>query len=141
MKRGPYKGQYETYRLARNLRSAGYGYRTIAKKLENTVSYWTIRNWCQDIKIEGKTSSQLGFTDRLLPIEELKSNTSVRKRLVQERGNKCEKCGINEWQGGEIIIEVHHKDGNKKNNCPENLELLCPNCHSQTDNYKNNKRV
>ena len=35
-----------------------------------------------------------------------------------------------------IPLEVHHKDGNHENNLEENLQLLCPNCHAQTENYR-----
>ena len=49
--------------------------------------------------------------------------------------DKCDCCGISEWNGKPITIQCHHKDGNTKNNKLENLEFLCPNCHSQTDNY------
>ena len=50
--------------------------------------------------------------------------------------NKCEICGISEWLGKPIKCELHHIDGNKNNHLLENLQILCPNCHSQTDNYK-----
>jgi len=45
-------------------------------------------------------------------------------------------CGITEWNGKEIVLELEHIDGNSLNNTEENLSLLCPNCHSQTDTYK-----
>jgi hypothetical protein len=38
--------------------------------------------------------------------------------------------------GKPLVVEVEHKDGNSENNAPENVCLLCPNCHSQTDTYK-----
>lgn len=38
---------------------------------------------------------------------------------------------------GKIPLEVNHIDGNAKNNIEENLELLCPNCHSLTHNFRN----
>lgn len=50
--------------------------------------------------------------------------------------NKCECCGISEWQGKPIQCELHHKDGNKFNHSLDNLIILCPNCHSQTDNFR-----
>lgn len=50
--------------------------------------------------------------------------------------NKCEICGISEWLGKPIKCELHHKDGNRNNHRLENLQMLCPNCHSQTDTYK-----
>ena len=39
-----------------------------------------------------------------------------------------------------IVFELEHKDGNSENNQPENLCLICPNCHSQTDTYKNRNK-
>ena len=44
-------------------------------------------------------------------------------------------CGCIEWLGNPINLEVHHKDGNHYNNDLDNLQLLCPNCHSYTDSY------
>lgn len=65
----------------------------------------------------------------------LKTGT-MREALVYKRGWKCENCGLSEWMNKPITLEVHHKDGNHINNVESNLQLLCPNCHSQTDNYK-----
>lgn len=56
--------------------------------------------------------------------------------LVALRGHKCEKCGNTHWNGELITLEIHHKDGNNLNNQLDNLELNCPNCHSQTDNWR-----
>ena len=62
------------------------------------------------------------------------------KRYIKEKYNyKCCKCGwgkINETTNT-VPLEIHHKDGDYTNNDEDNLELLCPNCHSLTDTYKN----
>lgn len=63
--------------------------------------------------------------------------------LIHLRGRKCEKCGLTEWQNDIIPLQVHHIDGNHYNNIIENLQILCPNCHAQTDTYagKNKNRI
>lgn len=52
------------------------------------------------------------------------------------RGYRCEKCGLEEWQDKQIPLEVHHIDGDGLNSVLSNLQILCPNCHALTDNYK-----
>ena len=62
----------------------------------------------------------------------------IRNYLFEINNNKCSKCGwgeINQFTGL-IPLEVDYKDGNYKNNRPENLDLLCPNCHALTKNYR-----
>ena len=68
----------------------------------------------------------------------------LKRRLVSEglKPHRCERCGLTEWTGVSIPLELHHKDGNRANNLYRNLELLCPNCHALTDNYRGkNKKV
>lgn len=64
--------------------------------------------------------------------------TKLRKKLLKEglRQYACERCGNTEWQGVPIPLEVHHLDGDKRNNKINNLQLLCPNCHALTDTYR-----
>jgi len=56
--------------------------------------------------------------------------------LISERGYKCEGCGLSEWRGNRLVLELEHKNGDRKDNTRENLELLCPNCHSQTPTWR-----
>ena len=56
--------------------------------------------------------------------------------LTDLRGHKCEKCKNEKWLDAPIPLEVHHKDGDHLNNELENLELLCPNCHAMTKNWR-----
>lgn len=60
--------------------------------------------------------------------------------LVNLRGWECENCHYVKWMGKKIPLEVHHIDGDNLNNEIENLQLLCPNCHAQTDNFRNRNR-
>lgn len=79
---------------------------------------------------------------RFQPNSKLRSSDAL-AALVKLRGRKCEKCGLQEWQGQKIPLQVHHIDGNHYNNIIDNLQILCPNCHAQTDTYagKNKNRV
>jgi len=77
------------------------------------------------------------------PIEELLVENSryqshkLKLRLIKEglKEHKCECCGITEWNGQPTPIELDHIDGNHYNNTIENLRILCPNCHAQTETY------
>lgn len=66
------------------------------------------------------------------------------KRLIQSglKEHRCECCGNTEWLGIPIPLELHHINGDNTDNRLVNLRMLCPNCHSLTDNYrgKNLKR-
>jgi hypothetical protein len=61
----------------------------------------------------------------------------VRRYLFEKYENKCCKCGWNETNQvtGKSPLQINHIDGNSVNNLEENLELLCPNCHSLTPTF------
>lgn len=63
-------------------------------------------------------------------------NRTIRDFLSVCRGYYCEHCGISDWNGKPITLEVEHIDGNSGDSSPDNVCLLCPNCHSQTPTYK-----
>ena len=71
----------------------------------------------------------------------------IRRYLFEKYDCKCQKCGWGEVnpKTNKIPLQVHHIDGNCLNNKEENLQLLCPNCHSLTDTFgnsnKNSKRI
>ena len=63
--------------------------------------------------------------------------THLKRRLINEglKRNRCEVCGITEWLGRPLSMALHHVNGDGRDNRLENLQLLCPNCHSQTENF------
>jgi hypothetical protein len=87
---------------------------------------------CNDKEVPIHFLSEILVKDRKL------NTNSLRKRLIKEGvfENKCEKCGIETWMGEKIVFELHHINGDSTDNRLENLILLCPNCHSQTSNFR-----
>lgn len=61
----------------------------------------------------------------------------IRTYLLQKNNYKCEKCGWGEKNPatGKTPLQIHHIDGNSENNVESNLQVLCPNCHSLTENF------
>ena len=117
------------------LREAGGNYACAKKKANElglTKDHMTGQAWNKGREIgprrpltEYLVSGKLVLSDRL------------KKRLIKEglKEHKCEMCGITEWNGQPTPIELDHIDGNRYNNTIENLRILCPNCHAQTDTY------
>lgn len=70
-------------------------------------------------------------------------SSNLKQRLLKEKifQEKCYECNLTEWRGQKISVELHHINGDNTDHRRENLILLCPNCHSLTDNYcSKNKR-
>lgn len=67
----------------------------------------------------------------------LPSTHRARLRLIRDgiKEHRCEVCGYENWMGKPIPLELHHKDGNRNNWDIGNLEIICPNCHAQTNNH------
>jgi len=65
----------------------------------------------------------------------------LKNRLLREniKKHECECCKKTHWLNKKIPLELHHINGNNKDNKLTNLLLLCPNCHTLTDGYRNRK--
>lgn len=120
---------------------------------ESGGNYVTIQKRCKEFDIDvqhfyGKlwSKGKILLFDR--DINDYLSNkvrikTSVLKHYLFELNLKkrvCEVCCNDKWLGNNIPLELHHVDGNNKNNNLKNLQVLCPNCHALTHNYKRKKK-
>ena len=79
------------------------------------------------------------------PLEEIlvagrstSSSSKLKKRLIATglKDWKCEICGLTEWNGEPIPLELDQVNGRSDDNRLENLRLVCPNCHAQTPTYR-----
>ncbi|MEA2719497.1 MAG: hypothetical protein QOJ39_1361 [Candidatus Eremiobacteraeota bacterium] len=69
---------------------------------------------------------------------------TVKRRLIMAGilKNVCDECGISEWRGKPLSIQIDHRNGIRNDNRLDNLRILCPNCHSQTETFgARNKRL
>ena len=116
----------------------GHSYRQCRKKFGfNAGSWWKAR-------LRGEiTTRTFG-----MPIPELlergKSRPNIKQRLIRAGilENRCQDCGLSEWRGKRLSIQIDHINGVRDDNRLENLRMLCPNCHSQTETFgsRNRKR-
>lgn len=115
----------------------GSNLNTMRKKLNEfnvDYSHFTNQTW-------NKNPHNPVYTNKYLPnlSEHSSLSSSNVKKLVYRLGlkqNKCEICGITEWNKKPIVCELHHINGDNTDNRIENLQILCPNCHSQTKNFR-----
>ena len=103
------------------------------------------RKTFNDARLRGDVVSR----PQAMPLEQLLSGRRQRGHLKRRiiglglKTNRCEVCGISEWRGAPLSLALHHVNGDGRDNRLENLQLLCPNCHSQTENFagRNIRRI
>lgn len=118
------------------LKEAGGNYSTIKELIveyQLDTSHFHGVSWKKGKTLGPKRTLDDYLTNRL-PIQSHK----LKVRLLAEGmfEHKCQLCGLHTWLGKVIPLELHHIDGNNKNNNLKNIQLLCPNCHATTPNYR-----
>lgn len=107
---------------------AGGTYSVVKKylKLYNiNTDHWKGMAWSKDEQIKDWS--------------EYSGHQNCKKHLIKKRGQLCENCNLSLWLKNKIKLEIHHIDGDRTNNNYNNLQLLCPNCHSYTNSWR--KRI
>ncbi|MBD2724632.1 HNH endonuclease signature motif containing protein [Hymenobacter armeniacus] len=126
---------------------AGGNYKTVharIARLELSTAHFTGAAWNQGSRYRtlGKPFSWDGI---LVENSTYASTFRLRNRLVQHvlKEARCEGCGLAEWRNEAIPLELHHANGVNNDHRLTNLQLLCPNCHALTINYrgKNQRRT
>lgn len=141
---GVHDGSYASGRFCSVECSRGFS--TKAKRLEinakisaKTKGRPSARVYVTGYKRSPETVAKMrgAYKQRLTPKSfEESSQHEKKKRILAEQDFKCRRCGISDWQGEQITLELEHIDGNNKNDLRDNLECLCPNCHSLTSTWR-----
>jgi 5-methylcytosine-specific restriction endonuclease McrA len=111
------------------------------------MQYGTFRKHAIRLGVFNPNQSGKGLTKNTpsIPLSEILDgkhpqyqSNKLRKRLLKEqvKEHKCEACGLAEWLGDPIPLEVDHINGNPTDHRLANLKILCPNCHAKTDTYR-----
>ncbi len=103
------------------------------KELEQTQKFFCTLSCQADHKFSIKL-------DSWLKTGKASDNKAIRKYITHLDGYSCSCCGLSEWNNKPITLEVEHISGNSEDDTRENVCLICPNCHSQTDTYKGKNR-
>ena len=107
----------------------------------------SLHNMCNEYGFDtshfkGQSWNKENYDYSAFTVDSIKKNgKTTLNPLIKLRGRQCECCKLTEWYGKPINLEVHHINGDRTNNSLENLQLLCPNCHSYTENWRGRKKV
>ena len=121
-----------------NLRPIGGNYKTVHRLIKEyglDTSHFTGQGWNVGLAFKPKLS--IKDEDVYVENSDYRCSWRLRERYKKTTGiNYCEVCGLTEWLNKPIPLEIHHINGNNTDNRLENLQLLCPNCHALTNNYR-----
>jgi len=127
------------------IRPVGGNYKTLNNKIklfDIDVSHFTGKAWNvgENFRPFGKKTK---LNDVLVENSTYLSTNHLKNRLFDEglKQRVCDNCGISEWLGKPISLELEHINGNNTDNRLDNLKILCPNCHSQTPTFRRKNKL
>lgn len=115
---------------------------------KSTSVYRLVRKYLEEIDLHNyiPVYDYKETINNLLIKNSIGSLRNLKKRIIDEKiiDYKCRICdNTGEWNNKKLTLQLEHKNGNSEDNRLENLEFLCPNCHSQTETWcsrKNSKK-
>ena len=127
-----------------DLKETGGNYSGMRKRCEQfgvDISHFTGQGWNKlgHPNFGNNIDLEKRFTKHTHRINADKTKQVLLNHKLKEY--KCEICGISDWQSKPITLQLHHINGDGTDDRLENLQLLCPNCHSQTDTYCKRKEI
>jgi hypothetical protein len=118
------------------------------RKLGLDTAHFTGPGWSRGQTADSNASvarvrEKLSFTDTQVFVANgpcMKGPSLARRLVAMGIPYHCSLCGVTEWRGRALVLHLDHINGIHNDNRLENIRLLCPNCHSQTDTYCNRAR-
>ena len=134
------QSSYSIAEVCRTLRIkvAGGNYETLKRKFaawDIDTSHFRGQGWNVGLKFKPNPKLPL---EQILVKHSFYQPYKLKRRLLKSKllSAICTRCDRTTWQGVPIPLELHHVNGDRRDNRLQNLKLLCPNCHALTDNYR-----
>ena len=121
----PYGGNYATVRM-------------LIEKYHIDTSHMTGQGWNKGDILGLALFNTIPLEEILVEDSNYTNTSRIRTKLIASGLKEacCESCGLSEWNGQGISLELNHINGDRFDHRIENLQLLCPNCHAQTHTYR-----
>lgn len=122
------------------IKPVGGNYKTLSLKIKENeidISHFTGKAWNVGLKFT-KFVKEYKLEEILIDDSPYKTPSKLKSKLIKSglKKHECEICKNTKWLNQDIKLEIHHINGINTDNRLENLQVLCPNCHACTDNFR-----